>query len=156
MQMKIIKAQKHQLIEVLYIIGQCSRELQKKGVRCWNNSINDYNDIATDISKNHVFIATKNLVPVATITIKPDESKDRTLIISRLAVFPAYQRKGIANQLLQFAITLGSDEKFEQVTGQIPLEDQSTINLLKKNGFESKTPAQPNSDDLRIVFERNL
>jgi GNAT superfamily N-acetyltransferase len=154
--MEIVKAKKHQLIEILYIIKECSRQLLEKGVKYWNNSMADFNDIASDIEKGHVYIAIDNRIPIGTITLKPESDNGRKLAISRLAIYPAFQKKGLAHQLILFAIEQAREGKYEQIIGHIPLDDKSLVNLLEENGFKNKSQAPTKEEFVKILFEKTL
>jgi len=154
--MEIVKAKKHQLIEILYIIKECSRQLLEKGVKYWNNSMADFNDIASDIEKGHVYIAIDNRIPIGTITLKPESDNGRKLAISRLAIYPAFQKKGLAHQLILFAIEQAREGKYEQIIGHIPLDDKSLVNLLEENGFKNKSHAPTKEEFVKILFEKTL
>lgn len=155
--MEISKAQKHQLLAVLYIIRECSRQLLEKGVKYWNNSMADFNEIAADIEKGFVYIVFYNHVPVGTITLKPDETNKQTLTLSRLATYPAFQKKGLAHQLLAFALDFAKDNKYKVITGYIPVDDKSIVCLLEENGFVNKGIAPPPKEEfVKIIFEKTL
>ncbi|MGE0078682.1 MAG: GNAT family N-acetyltransferase [Bacteroidales bacterium] len=155
--MEISKAQKHQLLEILYIIKECSRQLLEKGVKYWNNSLADFNDIALDIEKGFVYIIFENRVPVGTITLKPDDVSKKSLSIGRLAIYPAFQKKGLAHQLLTFALNFAKEEKYKMVSGYIPVDDKSLVTLLEENGFENKGIAPPPKEEfVKIIFEKTL
>lgn len=155
--MEISKAQKHQLLVVLYIIKECSKQLLDKGVKYWNNSVADYNEIATDIDKNYVYIVSVNRVPVGTITLKPNETNNQSLTLSRLAIYPSFQKKGLAHQLLTFAINTAKTEQYKLITGYIPVDDKSLVSLLEENGFLNIGVAPPaNEEFVKIIFEKKL
>ena len=155
--MEIVKAKKHQLIEILYIIKECSRQLLEKGVKYWNNSMADFNDIASDIEKGHVYIAIDNRIPIGTITLKPESDNGRKLAISRLAIYPAFQKKGLAHQLLSFALDFAKENKYKLITGYIPVDDKSIVCLLEENGFKNKGIAPPPKEEfVKIIFEKTL
>ncbi len=150
-------AEKNNLIEVLYIIRECSRQLQEKGVKYWNNSLIDYNDIADDIALKHVFLLQVNRVSVGTITIKPDPADPTTTTISRLAIYPAFQKRGFAREMLMFAENTARNQKSKLVKGYIPIDDQSLCALLEEHGFVRKGSVSiPTNEYQRISFELEL
>ncbi|MGD9978156.1 MAG: GNAT family N-acetyltransferase [Bacteroidales bacterium] len=155
--MEITKAQKHQLIEALYLIRECSRQLLEKGVKYWNSSMSDFNEISSDIDNGYVYLIYAGRVPVGTITLKPDDSNGQTLTLGRLAIYPAFQKKGLANQLITFALDRAKQSGFKMVTGCIPFNDNALVSLLEEKGFQNKGIAPPPEKKFEsIIFEKML
>lgn len=155
--MEILLAEKNKLIEVLYIIRECSRQLIEKGVKYWNNSLADYNEISEDIANQYVYLLVLNRVTVGTVTIKPDKSNPKVSIISRLAIFPPYQKRGLATEVLKFAEDLAKKNGSTTLKGTTPVEDKALGQLLEDNGFvnlgvEGEVP----EEFIRIKFEKKI
>jgi GNAT superfamily N-acetyltransferase len=155
--MEIQLAEKDKLIEVLYVIRECSQQLLEKGVKYWNNSLADYNDISEDITHQYVYLLVINRVTVGTVTIKPDKKNPKTSIISRLAIFPTYQKRGFAHEILKFAEELAKKNGSTTLKGTTPVEDKSLFQLLEENGFvnqgvENEVP----EEFICIRFEKKI
>ncbi len=150
MNVEIVKAQKHHLLEVLYIIRECSRQLINKGVKYWNNSLADYYEISADIAKGYVYLAKFNYVPVGTITLRPDE-ESQTLRIERLAIYPAFQKKGLAQRLLEYAKQYAASQNFSKIVGNIPVDDVGLIQLLEQNSFSRKEEQSMPLNEFKVV-----
>ena len=155
--MEIQLAEKNKLIEVLYVIRECSRQLLSKGVKYWNNSHADYNEIAEDILNQHVYLLILNRVTVGTVTVKPDKSNPKTSVISRLAIFPHFQKRGFAQEVLKFTEELARKNGSTILKGFTPIEDKSFRQLLEECGFvnlgvEGEVP----EEFIRIKFEKRL
>jgi GNAT superfamily N-acetyltransferase len=155
--MEIRLAEKNSLIEVLYIIRECSRQLHEKGVKYWNNSLVDYNDISEDINNKYIYLLVINRVAIGTVTIKPDKKNTQTSIISRLAIFPSYQGRGFAHEILKFAEDLAIKNGSTTLKGTTPLEDESLFRLLEENGFVNQGVESGASEEfIRIKFEKRI
>ncbi len=155
--MEIRLAEKQNLLEVLYILKECSLQLMEKGVRYWNNSLVDYNDISTDIQNKYVYILFYNKIPVATITIKPHKSIPGMVVLSRMAVYPAFQKRGYAKNLLEFAEDFARNNKSYVLKGVSPVDDKAFFQLLEELGYENKgIDTEPVNDYERIIFEKEL
>ncbi len=155
--MEIQLAEKNKLIEVIYIIRECSRQLLEKGVKYWNNSLADYNDISEDIANQYVYLLVVNRVTIGTVTIKPDKKNSKTSIISRLAIFPPFQKKGFAHEILMFAEDLAKKSGSNSLVGTTPMDDKALFQLLEENGFvnqgvENEVP----EEFIRIKFEKKI
>ena len=155
--MEIRLAKQNNLIEVLYIIRECSRQLVEKGVKYWNNSLADYNEISKDIDGGYVYLMVINNVPIGTATIKPDKSTPGITTLSRLAIYPAFQKKGYAQTILQFSENLARDKGSKIVRGTTPLDDKSLEQLLQENGYEKKgVQSEIPEEFMRVLFEKKL
>ena len=155
--MEIRLAEKHRLLEVLYIIRECSRQLLEKGVKYWNNSLADYNDISEDIDKQYVYLMFSDLVAVGTITIKPDKKDPKTTTISRLAIFPAHQKKGFAHEILKFAEDAAKKNGSTKLVGTTPTDDKILFQLLEENGFINTGVVNEVPEEfVQIRFEKKI
>ncbi|NVO11032.1 MAG: GNAT family N-acetyltransferase [Bacteroidales bacterium] len=155
--MEIRLAEKHKLIEVLYVIRECSRQLLEKGIKYWNNSLADYNDISEDIANQFVYLLVIDRVTIGTVTIKPDKSNPKTLVISRLAIYPPYQKRGLAPQVLSFAEDLARKNGSTILKGTTPIEDKSLGQLLEENGFINQGSENEAPDEfISIKFEKRI
>jgi len=142
MDIDIIKAQKNNLLEVLYIIRECSKQLLGKGVKYWNNSLADSFEISTDIESGFIYLIRYNYVPVGTITLRFLPQKE-SLLIERLAIFPAYQKKGLGQKLIEFAKETAKEKGVKKILGSIPIDDADLIRLLEQNNFVQKGKSMP-------------
>lgn len=142
MMIEIVKANKSNLLEVLYIIRECSRQLIEKGVKYWYNSMADSFEISTDIESGFVYLIKYSYVPVGTITLKLLPNKE-SLLIERLAIFPAYQKKGLGQKLIEFAKETAKEKGVKKILGSIPIDDADLIHLLEHNGFVKKGETIP-------------
>lgn len=155
--MEIRLAKKNNLIEVLYIIRECSRQLLEKGVTHWNNSLADYNDIADDIEKGYVYIVVINYVSVGTATIKPSKTDTGTTTLSRMAIYPPYQKKGLAHSILKFAEDIATERGSKILKGTTPVNDKSIGQLLEENGFINKGVENEIPEEfVKVCFEKVL
>ena len=140
MTIDIVKADKTNLIEVLYIIRECSRQLIEKGVKYWNNSLADRFEISTDIESGFIYLIKYNYVPVGTITLRFLPKKE-SLQLERLAIFPAYQKTGLVQKLIEFAKETAKEKGVKKIIGSIPVDDADLIHLLEQNNFVKKAKA---------------
>jgi GNAT superfamily N-acetyltransferase len=155
--MEIYLAEKNSLIEVLYIIRECSKQLSEKGVRYWNNSLVDYNDISEDIKNNHVYMLVSNRVAIGTVTLKPDKKDSNTSVISRLAIYPTYQKRGYASMILKFVEDKAKKNGSLKLVGTTPMDDKELTQLLVENGFVNQgVDCEFQEEFIRIKFEKSL
>jgi len=62
--------------------------------------------------------------------------REKSLVIHRLLVDPATQKNGIAQKLLEFAITKGINENYHSIKIDTHLENYKMRNFLGKNDFQ--------------------
>jgi GNAT superfamily N-acetyltransferase len=155
--MEINVARESQLLEVLYILRQCSQQLIDKGVRYWYNPTADSPYIADDIKHGYVYICSLNRVSIGTITIKKNLNEPTISEIERLAIYPHYQGKGYAKQMIDFAVEHSKANGFKIIRGTIPVDDKSLCKLLEERGFTNLGVALNVPNELvKIVFEKIL
>lgn len=155
--MEIIVADKTKLIEVLYIIRECSQQLIEKGVKYWNNSVTDYHEISNDIANQNVFLLVVNKVTIGTVTIKPNKKDSKVNTISRLAIFPHFQKRGYASEILKFAENHAKDNGVKTLVGTTPVDDEALTLLLQEHGFVNQgVDGEVHEEFIRIKFEKQL
>lgn len=120
--MDISLAEQNQLLEILYIIRECSKQLSSKGVKYWNNSYPDFHEISNDIAQKRVLVLRVNRVAVGTVTLKPSAENSKTSEISRLAIYPKFQQKGFARKLIEHAEAVARSSGSEIIKGHIPCD----------------------------------
>lgn len=154
---EIKPAKESQLLEVLYIVRECAQQLLDKGVKYWHNSHGDYANISCDIANQYVYIIFFKKVPAGTITLKPDETVENALFMDRLAIFPHYQRRGLAKTMIDFAISEAIVQGFQIIRGTIPVDDRSLCQMLEDKGFQNRgiVTHVPN-EMVKILFEKSL
>jgi len=62
--------------------------------------------------------------------------KENSLVIHRVIVDPSSQKKGIAQQLLDFAIAKGKKEQYQSIKIDTHLDNYRMRNFLEKNNFQ--------------------
>lgn len=155
--MEILPAKETQLLEVLYIIRECAQQLKDKGVKYWHNTHADYAEISQDISDGNVYIIFVKKVPVGTITLKPDPEVKNSSHIDRLAIFPHFQRRGLAKAMIEFAEFESQEKGYTTIRGTIPVDDKSLCKFLEEKGYVNKGISHHVPNELtKIIFEKKL
>lgn len=155
--MEIVKANKRQLIEVLYIVREGAKQLMSKGVMHWHNTLIDYSQIEKDLDEGYVYILLKNKGAIGTITIKPAPDSEEVLEIGRLTIYPAFQGKGYARMLLVFVEQQAKERGINKLRSIIPLDDQSLRQLFEKKGYDTIDKIHHVPPELiQVVFEKGI
>jgi len=154
---EIKPAKDNQLLEVMYIIRTCAEQLAEMGICLWNDMNSESPQILDDIKQKHVFLAYLRMVPIGTITIKPYADIKEAVLIDRLAVFPHFQKRGFAKDLIDFAEDFARNNDFKTLCVNAPIEVKPIVKLLERNGFVNKGAAPESSDELaQVVFAKPL
>jgi ribosomal protein S18 acetylase RimI-like enzyme len=155
--MEIQIAKESQLLEVLYIIRECSQHSIDKGKKSTNSSYSDYSEISRDIVNNYVYITFLNLVPVGTITLKPCKDNDAVMHIERLSIFPHFQRRGLAKSMIDFAEKHARSIGYTKLRGAIPVNDDSVCKLFEEKGFKNLGILQQIPYEIsQVTYEKSL
>jgi ribosomal protein S18 acetylase RimI-like enzyme len=115
--MNIIQAKSTDLVEILYLLKVCSRDMNSKGLRHWHSSFPFADQINRDIVEGSIYLIKDKGVCKGMITLNSNEPDDyrqmnlppadtRPLFVHCLAVHPTWQGKGIAGLLIDFAHTM--------------------------------------------------
>ncbi len=154
---EIKPAKENQLIEVLYLIRECAEQLALKGIKSWHNTHSDSSLISDDIKKKNVFLAFLRMVPIGTITVKSCDDMAEAALIDRLAIFPYFQNRGFAKDLLVFAEESVRNNNYKKLCATVLFGDKSLLKLFENNGFVNKGPASECADEMSwVMFEKNL
>ncbi len=147
--MEILLAKPDDLIEVLFLIRQCVKDMNARGMKHWNSSYPGTEDIIKDLDKGSIFLVKDKGVCLGMMTIneiEPDEYKDihwsdnnsRILYMKRLAVNPLFQDRGIAKMLVKFAEKFAKDKGYNYVR----------LDTLSSNTAETKLFATSHFDEV--------
>jgi GNAT superfamily N-acetyltransferase len=112
--MEINQAKPTDLIEILYLLKICIKDMNSKGFRHWNSVFPQIEEIQSDLEKGFIYLAKDKGVCKAMVTLsehQPDDYKElsfsssgkKPLYLQNLAVHPRWQGMGIATQLVNFA-----------------------------------------------------
>jgi len=154
---EIRPANETQLIEVLYLIRECAEQLALKGVKSWHNTHSDSSLISDDIKKKHIFLAYLRMVPIGTITVKACDNMKEAALIDRLAIFPYFQNRGYAKELIVFAEESARKNNFKKICATVPFDDKSLLKLFESNGFINMGYAPVGDDEMvQVSFEKEL
>lgn len=147
--MEILLARPDDLIEILFLIKQCVKDMNAKGMKHWNSSYPGTDDITTDLNKDSIFLVKDRGICLGMVTInevEPDDYRDikwsdndsRILYMKRMAVHPLWEGRGIAKMLVDYA------EKFAKDNGYSYIR----LDTLSSNQVETKLYANSNFDEV--------
>jgi ribosomal protein S18 acetylase RimI-like enzyme len=144
--MEIQKAKSSDLIEILYLLKECVRDMNQKGMKHWNSSYPGIEDIDRDLNKESIFLIKDKGICMGMVTlneIEPEEYKgihwssndSKTLYMKRMAVNPIWQDKGIAEMLVKFAEKYARENKYNYIRLDTLSSNQSEAKLYANGNY---------------------
>lgn len=144
--MEIVKATPNDLIEVMYLLRVCIKDMNDKGLKHWNSSYPDGKLMRYLLEEGKIYMAKDLGVPKGMISISQQMPEDykpllngdetKTLYLQFLAVHPIWRGRGIAKMLIEFAENFGKTNGFHNIKLDILSEDSVNQFMLKKNYSE--------------------
>ncbi len=142
--MEIQKAKPSDLIEILYLLKECVRDMNQKGMKHWNSCYPGIEDIDHDLNKESIFLVKNKGICMGMITLnesEPEEYKEinwssndsKILYMKRMAVHPNWQDRGVAEMLVKFAEDYARENKYKYIRLDTLSSNQSE-NKLYSNG----------------------
>jgi hypothetical protein len=112
--MEIQQASSADFVEVLFLVKQCVRDMNNKGLKQWNNSNPSSGQLKHDIEKNTLFLYKEMGVAKGMINLTDEISDeyrevdwksrpDKVLYVKRFAIHPLWQDSDVSEKLLEFA-----------------------------------------------------
>jgi ribosomal protein S18 acetylase RimI-like enzyme len=147
--MEIIQAKQSDLIEILFLIRECVRDMNSRGMKHWNSSYPGVEEISADLDNGFIYLAKERGVCMGMVTLnesEPDEYKgikwsadsSKILYMKRMAVNPVWEDKGVAEMLVTFAEKYAKDKKYSYIR----------LDTLSSNQLEAKLYANGNYDEV--------
>ena len=122
--MEIVKAKPSDLVEILYLVRVCIKDMNSRGIKHWNSAYPDAELLQKDLSDESIYLAKDKGVckgMISLVTSQPEEYKEvededkgsKTLYVLRLAVHPGWQGQGIAGMMIDFSEKYAKENGFK-------------------------------------------
>ena len=145
--MEIHQAKPSDLIEILYLLKECVKDMNTKGMKHWNSSYPGVEDIGNDLSKESIFLVKDKGVCMGMVTLNESEPEDyksvkwasndsKILYMKRMAVHPNWQEKGVAEMLVKFAEKYARDNKYKYIRLDTLSSNQSEAKLYISSKYD--------------------
>lgn len=129
---EIRAAGERDIAEVMALLYVCRRHLESRGIYQWNDAYPNEEVVREDVAGNRLFVAMLGSDCVGAVTVdgrQPPEYRtlawrcghDDAAVVHRLAVRPAWQKRGVGRLLMDFA----EDIAIEGGVGSIRLDAYS-------------------------------
>ena len=159
--MTIKKGQIQDLSSILDIISTCIADMQSVGNDQWDQYYPTADIIENDIQRGVCYILKNNGQCAAYVAIDEDQSFEysqinwstdgrKVLVIHRLSVHPAFQRKGIAKKLLGFIETFAAENNYSDIRLDAYSGNEKALKLYEN--FDYRKTGQFNLSNRNLPF----
>lgn len=164
----MIRLAKPQDVEqIMDIINVIKKEMKKENNPQWNDSYPLENDFMNDIKQNALYIIEENNKIKAFASITEDleddyehvnnRTKERSLVIHRLAVAQNDQKKGYAQKLFSFAMKKALQNNIFYIKADTEIHNIKMNNLFQKLGFQKMVELRwSDNDEIYNYYEKKL
>ncbi|MDA3954458.1 MAG: GNAT family N-acetyltransferase [Bacteroidales bacterium] len=144
--MQVEKANRGNVLEVMYLLNHCIEDFNKNSVYQWNHSYPDYNKLVHEVEKGTLYIIKYKGVGIGTITfdmyqepvfdsVDWKNKTDKFLVIHRIAVFPTWQKKGIGRKLIEFVESFAKENNYNSIRLDVTSSSEHIIKLYESIGY---------------------
>ena len=124
--MEIIKAVPSDLVEIMFLLRECVKDMNEKGMKQWNNVHPDGSLMKKNLYKELIYLVKDKGVCKGMVTLNPEmpedyngitshEGKGKTLYIQWLAVHPKWQNRGISKMLMDYSEEFAKKNGFNSI-----------------------------------------
>jgi len=110
--------------ELMQLFRACTSEMNRKGLFNWNENYPDRQTVENDLENDSLYVLRTGGRITAAVTLNKEEpeeylgiswtiKKGKIMVVHRLAVDPAFQRKGLAKQMMIFAEDLAVSQEYD-------------------------------------------
>jgi len=166
--MEILQAKSADLVEILYLIKVCTRDMNSKGLRHWNSAFPAAEQINRDILDGHIYLAKDKGVCKGMVTLNSTEPEDyrqmdlsaensKPLFVYYMAVHPLWQGKGIARLMIDYAQEMAKKNGFTCIRLDIYQTSEDARQLCEQLSFKEIGSFQANYQRIPYVcYEKQL
>lgn len=145
--MDIIKGQKQDLSEILDMIAECIKDMERQGIYQWNQFYPTSDIIENDIKSEDCYVIKDHEKCVAYVAINEEQSPEysqiswltdgrKVLVIHRLSVHPKFQGKGIAKKILEFIEEFATERNYSSIRLDAYSGNEKALKLYENFGYQ--------------------
>jgi GNAT superfamily N-acetyltransferase len=148
--MEIVRASSEYIKEVLELVRECIKYMNDQGVDQWNDQYPQPEIFLSDIEKDSLYIIKNEEMITGIIVLSEEQDKQydqiewtdkfgKVLLIHRLAVHPKWQKKGIAQKLMDFAESYAKENGYSSIRLDTYSQNPRSLKLFEKRNYERKS-----------------
>lgn len=145
--MEIVKAEKVNLLDVVFLFREVVKDMNKKGLYHWNTDYPNPEIISQDIDDESLYMVMSNYACIGVLvmngksspeynTIDWKSNGEKVLYIHRMAVHPLFAGKGITEKMLGFAEKYGKENEYTAIRVDVFDSNEKRIDLIKNRKFD--------------------
>jgi ribosomal protein S18 acetylase RimI-like enzyme len=166
--MDILKARATDLVEILFLLKVCTRDMNARGLRHWNSAFPSAEEINNDLLEGNIYLVKDKGVCKAMVNLHNTEPEDyrqmnlsadnsKPLFVYCLAVHPNWQGQGIAAMLIDFVQKLAKENGFTCIRLDIYRSSSEALQVCEKFSFREIGSFQANYQRIPYVcYEKQL
>jgi GNAT superfamily N-acetyltransferase len=141
----ILRANLSHLESAWAVIDQCRDALRKRGIEQWDDTYPTPETVAQDIAAEQLFVVSTGPQCHAVVTLNsrqepeygtlPWRTAEPALVIHRLCVDPAIQRRGLGRQLMDFAERYATDKKYASIRLDAYSGNADALAFYRQRGY---------------------
>lgn len=143
----IRKATYEDIDAILEVTKSCAKHMIEKNILQWNEHYPNALAFENDVKRNELYVLEKDKTVLGCIVISTymDEEyipikwltpSESNIYIHRLAINPAYQGKGYAQQLMNFAEKLAKDNNYKSIRLDTFSQNRRNQEFYEKRGYQ--------------------
>jgi ribosomal protein S18 acetylase RimI-like enzyme len=144
--MEIRKAIPSDLVEILYLLRVCVKDMNEHGMKQWNSAHPEVKVIRKNLDEGFIYLLKDQWVCKGMVTLTPEIPVDHEdlnfsgsgrniLYLQWMAVHPYWQGQGIAKMLLDFAENYARKNKYEMIQIDVFSDHDLGQQICHKNEF---------------------
>lgn len=148
--MEIIQAKSTDLIEILYLLKVCIRDMNSKGMKHWNSAFPETTIIQSALDRGAIYLAKDKGVCKGMVTLNEHQPEDykslnfpsgmqKPLYLQNMVVHPKWQGQGIAIQMTDFAQKYAKENGFDCIRLDVFMPSDRARQLYEKQLFTEVT-----------------
>lgn len=152
---------------IMDIINEIKVEMKKEKNPQWHEGYPLEPDFLEDINSKELYVLEENNIIVALVCIQnditdqyesvPERTKEKSLVLHRLAVALKYQHQGYDQKLFQFAENLAIENNIFLLKADTETSNKKMNQLFKKLNFQQKgTLTWSDNDGKYNYYEKKL
>jgi ribosomal protein S18 acetylase RimI-like enzyme len=166
--MEITQAKPNELIEILYLLKVCIRDMSLKGLKHWSSASPDTVQIQNDLQNGSIYLVKDKGVCKGMVTLndrEPEdykqvsfpENKSRPFYLHQMVVHPKWQGTGIARMMIDFAQKHASEKGFDCLRLDVFTPSETARKLCEKNNFKEVGSFLTNYQKIPFIcYEKQL